>query len=202
MVHHLIRTVAKRLIVSTIACCVFLAALSWYAFSDDNSSQKRLSGEEIAELALLYEGFPYIYGGSSPSGFDCSGFVQYVYRNSGYEISRVCSSQYYDGEHVAMDKLCAGDIVLFSNTYMTGLSHAGIYLGDNRFIHAANAASGVTVTDLSDSYYLSRFTTGVRVADSVCPEDCVPEVTVNIIPHVPKNSTVEQNRNSVMRMPQ
>lgn len=86
-----------RLIVSLIVFCNVFSLLAVYACSDNNSSRDKLSGEEIAEFALQYEGYPYVYGGNSPNGFDCSGFVQYIYNNSGYEISRVCSDQYYDG---------------------------------------------------------------------------------------------------------
>lgn len=73
------------------------------------------------------------------------------------------------GEHIDICNLNIGDIILFADTYTSGLSHAGIYLGQNKFIHAENTTNGVIVTDLSDSYYMRRFVTGVRIVDSVQP---------------------------------
>jgi peptidoglycan endopeptidase LytE len=120
------------------------------------------AGASIVSIAYKYNGYRYRYGGSSPSGFDCSGFVYYVYRQAGISIGRDTNSQYNSGTHVSFNNLQPGDIVLFSNTYRRGLSHAAIYIGGGKVIHAVNESVGVTVSDLNSSYWRSHFTTGIR----------------------------------------
>lgn len=114
-------------------------------------------GETIAALALKYLGRPYVFGGSSPSGFDCSGFVWYVLKQSGTPVSRGLFGQYSSGSHPRLSQLQPGDLVFFENTYMPGLSHNGIYLGGGKFVHAVDEASGVAVSDINDSYWASRY---------------------------------------------
>ncbi len=120
------------------------------------------AGATIVSIAYKYNGYRYRYGGSSPSGFDCSGFVYYVYRQAGIAIGRDTNAQYNSGTRVSFNNLQPGDIVLFSNTYRRGLSHAAIYIGGGKIIHAVNESVGVTVSNLNSSYWRSHFTTGVR----------------------------------------
>jgi len=108
----------------------------------------------IAEFAKQYLGVPYVWAGQGPSGFDCSGFVYYVYSNFGIKVPRMADEQYYSGEVVS--KLQPGDLVFFT-TYEPGPSHVGIYIGNNNFIHASSAAGEVTITSLSAPYYSSRY---------------------------------------------
>ena len=113
-------------------------------------------GKEIAEYALQYVGFSYNWGGNSPAtGFDCSGFVQYVFAHFGYTTSRVANDVTKDGVHVDPSDLQVGDVLCFysSSNYV---GHVGIYIGDNSFVHAANSASGVVTTSLSSGYYATR----------------------------------------------
>ena len=118
-------------------------------------------GEQIVNYAYNFLGTPYVWGGTSTSGFDCSGFTQYVFKQMGYSMKRTAAQQLTCG--YAVTDLQMGDLVFFENTYTTGAdaSHVGIYVGDNQFIHAASG--GVKVTDLSDDYYAARYIGARRV---------------------------------------
>lgn len=125
---------------------------------------KATIGEDIAQKALQYIGSRYARGGTSPSGFDCSGFTQYIYAQFGYTISRTCNGQYKDGIYISFTELRPGDIVLFERTYRAfGCTHAGIYIGDNLFAHAANLREGVIISSLLENYYYTRFVCGRRI---------------------------------------
>ena len=121
------------------------------------------SSSSIVSVAQNYMGVPYVWGGTSPSGFDCSGFTQYVFRQCGYSINRTADAQYSNGSYVSYDSLQAGDLVFFANTYSaSGITHVGIYIGGGQFIHAANG--GVKISSLSESYYSSRYYGARRIA--------------------------------------
>ncbi len=112
-------------------------------------------GEAIAQFALQFEGYSYVYGAESPSeGFDCSGLVYYVYNHFGYSVTRTSSSQYdYDGVHISKDELQPGDLVFFSDNGGEYATHVGIYIGDDEFIHASTSRTGVIISSLNSSYY-------------------------------------------------
>jgi cell wall-associated NlpC family hydrolase len=115
-------------------------------------------GQRVVSIALRYVGYRYRYGGISPStGFDCSGFVYYVYKAAGHPISRDIYAQYRTGVSVSRSSLRPGDLVFFKNTYKAGLSHASIYIGGGRIVHAQSESTGVTTTSLSTSYWSSRY---------------------------------------------
>lgn len=128
-----------------------------------NSSASSVSnvGQQIADLGLQYIGTPYVWGGTTTSGFDCSGFTQYVFRQMGYSLNRTAAQQLNNG--YAVTDLQPGDLVFFNNTYSTSAaaSHVGIYIGNNQFVHSASG--GVKVTSLSDSYYASRYIGARRI---------------------------------------
>jgi cell wall-associated NlpC family hydrolase len=120
-------------------------------------------GAGIARNAMNFVGSRYVFGGASPAGFDCSGFVWYVHKISGIETSRGMWGQLNGGQRVSRDQLQPGDTVFFANTYMPGLSHDGIYLGGGQFVHAIDEGSGVGISSLSSSYWASRFIGATRI---------------------------------------
>lgn len=116
----------------------------------------------VVSTALKYIGVPYVWGGSSAAGFDCSGFTQYVFKQHSYYLNRTAASQYSNGVVVNRANLLPGDLVFFERTYATnGISHVGIYIGNNQFIHAGN--SGVAIASLNENYYASRYCGACRV---------------------------------------
>jgi len=112
-------------------------------------------------LKLL--GSPYVWGGSSPSGFDCSGFVWYIARQVAKPLSRGMFGQYNSGSHPARDSLQPGDVVFFQNTFAPGLSHNGVYIGNGQFVHAADEAVGVTISSLNTAYWTSHWFGATRL---------------------------------------
>lgn len=131
---------------------------------ETTASSSSSSGNAIVACAKKYLGCRYVSGGSSPStGFDCSGFTSYVYKQCGISISRSSGAQASNGTAVSKANLQPGDLVLFNNRANTSVGHVGIYIGGNTFIHAGNSGTGVITTSLSDSYYQSRYVTGRRI---------------------------------------
>lgn len=120
---------------------------------------------DVVEYALRYLGVRYAYGGSSPSGFDCSGFTTYVYSRAGIRLNRQASSQASQGASVSKSNLRPGDLVFFdTNGGHNSISHVGIYIGSGKFIHAASGSPHcITVDNLSESYYAYRYMTARRV---------------------------------------
>lgn len=114
-----------------------------------------VEGKQIADFALQFVGYNYCWGGKSPeTGFDCSGLVYYTYAQFGYTLNRVAADQARNGVHVDPSDLQPGDIICF---YSGGdyIGHVGIYIGDNKFVHAQNSATGVVITAL-EGYYATR----------------------------------------------
>lgn len=124
-------------------------------------------GEEIAAYAQNFLGTPYVYGGSSTSGFDCSGFTKYVYGQFGYTLNRTATDQLSNGVSVRKDELQPGDLVFFNDPSRNAgraCSHAGIYTGDGQFIHSSSSRSGgVIVSSLTSGYYNTYFVGGIHV---------------------------------------
>jgi cell wall-associated NlpC family hydrolase/nucleoid-associated protein YgaU len=121
------------------------------------------SGGGVAASAMRYLGARYAFGGTSPAGFDCSGFVWFVHQSSGRPISRGMWGQLNGGARVPMAQLQPGDTVFFANTYMPGLSHNGVYIGGGRFVHASDESSGVKISSLSDGYWGPRYVGASRL---------------------------------------
>ena len=113
-------------------------------------------GEQAVQIAKSYLGVPYVWGGTSPSGFDCSGLVQYVYGRLGIGISRTTYTQINDGRSVSKSELRNGDLVFFANS--NGVPHVGIYIGSGQFIHAPQTGDVVKISNLNDrsDYYGAR----------------------------------------------
>ena len=107
-----------------------------------------------------------MYGAASPSkGFDCSGLTYYVYKHFGYTLSRSSTGQASNGSKVAKKDLQPGDLVIYKNTSLTRIGHVGIYIGDNKMIHASEPGVGVIITDIDSKAhkYPQRFVMGRRI---------------------------------------
>ena len=118
--------------------------------------------QQILDTAAKYLGVPYLWGGTTPSGFDCSGFAQYVYRECGYNITRTTYTQWdNDGSYVTRAQLQPGDLVYFGTG--DSPSHVGIYVGDGMMIHAPSTGKNIQYTSIDSSYYASRTMGGKRI---------------------------------------
>ncbi|RSD27064.1 LysM peptidoglycan-binding domain-containing protein [Mesobacillus subterraneus] len=113
--------------------------------------------QEPAVISFAKEvmGVPYVWAGSTPEGFDCSGFIYYAFNKAGKQMGRYSSEGYYSRSFYVNDPQ-PGDLVFFENTYKPGISHMGIYLGNNEFIHASTTG-GVMISNLSETYYAKHF---------------------------------------------
>ena len=123
-----------------------------------------VSGSEIVSLAQQYLGVPYVYGGSSPSGFDCSGFTMYIFAQVGVKLPHGATSQLSYGASVSRSELQPGDLVFFQD-YGAVASHAGIYIGGDQFIHASSSYYNghcVVISSLTETYYNSHYYTARR----------------------------------------
>lgn len=109
----------------------------------------------IISNAMQYIGVPYVFGGTTPYGFDCSGYVQFIFAQAGISLPRTADAQYEVGIPVSISELIPGDAVFFT-TYTYGASHVGIYVGDGNFIHASSSR-GVTISSLSSAYYSTHY---------------------------------------------
>lgn len=144
------------------------AALNGTASSGSSSSSgstvANVTGSQILAEAQKYLGTPYVYGGASPAGFDCSGFVYYVLKQLGFSPYRTPASQYNQGTYVSKANLQVGDIVFFAGTYASGISHVGIYAGNGQFIHSPNSRSTVSYSDLTSGYWAQHYYGARRMA--------------------------------------
>jgi cell wall-associated NlpC family hydrolase len=132
--------------------------------SDVSSSSSESSlRERMVTFAKKYLGVNYVYGGGSPSGFDCSGFTQYVYSNFGIRLNRTAADQATQGERVNKADLRPGDLIFFdTNGGHDYINHAAMYIGGGNFIHASSGRGEVTITSLSESFYVSAYMTSRR----------------------------------------
>lgn len=135
-------------------------------------------GQALAKKALSYRGVRYRMGGTSTSGIDCSGLTQAVYKKWGMKLPRTSTEQFRKGRPVPREQLKEGDLVFFKNTYKRGVSHVGIYVGDNRFVHAAGSGKGVVVSNLSDKYHANHYAGARRIALDPAPETTEDGVAV------------------------
>lgn len=131
--------------------------------NSNSSNNSNSSGTEIVNYAKSYLGVKYVYGGASPSGFDCSGFTMYVYKKYGYTLSHSATAQSKVGKEVSRANLQPGDLVIFRDSSNKAIGHVGIYIGGNQFIHASSPGDVVKITSLSSSYYNTRYVTARRL---------------------------------------
>lgn len=115
----------------------------------------------ILRAAYSVIGTPYVFGGTSPYGFDCSGFTQYAFARAGIYLPRTADAQLYAGRQISMNQLRPGDLIFFT-TYEPGASHCGIYVGNGNFIHAGSS-TGVTVASAFTGYWGARYYGACRI---------------------------------------
>lgn len=132
--------------------------------SSDPVQEETSLGQSIVQYASSFIGIKYIYGGNTPEeGFDCSGFTKYVFSYVNINLERTAASQALQGTEASRDSLVAGDLVFFATSGSSTINHVGIYIGEGKFIHAPSTGNHVTITSLSDSYYVKTFATARRV---------------------------------------
>lgn len=126
------------------------------------SADAAYSKENVITEAKKHIGTPYRWGGTTPKGFDCSGFIQYAHKKNGVQLPRTAAQMYTKGAKVAKSSMEPGDLMFFS-TYKKGASHVGIYLGNNQFIHSAS--KGVRIDKVSNSYWTKKYIGSKRLND-------------------------------------
>ncbi len=117
----------------------------------------------VIKTAKKFLGTRYKFGGTSHRGIDCSGFTKTVFKKNNKKLPRTASKQAKVGKRVSRTNLKPGDLVFFKNTYKKGVSHVGIYLGHDKFIHASSGAKKVTISSLSKPYYKNHYAGARRV---------------------------------------
>lgn len=129
--------------------------------SGSSSSSAPSYGDQVVSVAMQYLGTPYVWGGTTPKGFDCSGFTKYVYNKMGITLNRTAAQQLNNGYSVS--NLQPGDLLFYKNTYAGAgaASHVGIYIGNNQFIHAGGGS--VKITSTYHEYYASRYIGARRI---------------------------------------
>ncbi len=139
--------------------------------SEDNTAANTQDSQETSDLrqrmveySKQFLGCNYNYGGSSPSGFDCSGFTSFIYRHFGIELEHSSSGQSTQGTGILKANLKPGDLVFF-DTGRGSIGHVGMYIGDGKFIHAATESKGVIISSLYESYYTRTYVKARRIID-------------------------------------
>lgn len=129
-------------------------------FAGNTEAASRVSSAEIVADAKSLMGIKYRYGGTTKAGFDCSGFLGYIYKQNGVSLSRTAAGMYSTGKSVSKANLSVGDLVFF-NTTGRGVSHVGMYIGNGSFIHSASS-KGVSIAKLNDPYYWGNKYVGAK----------------------------------------
>jgi cell wall-associated NlpC family hydrolase len=146
-------TYPLRFALLVVVVCALAAALAGWAEASTKTASRATLGPRAVRFARHLLGVPYSYGGTSPAtGFDCSGFVSFVYRHFGLTLPRVAAEQFGVGRRVSRWALRPGDLVFFH-----GLGHVGLYAGGGRFIHAPHAGARVSFASLGDPWYSSGY---------------------------------------------
>lgn len=156
--------IAKRLITEKSGQVTSRGGETRKVNTEVSSTEYSLEGNKIANYAKKYIGYNYVSGGTTPSnGFDCSGFVYYVYNSCGYSLSRLCSIQAESGIKIEREDLKEGDLIFFNNGSNGSIGHVAIYVGNGTIVHAANTRRGVTTDTINSGYYNTYYYTARRV---------------------------------------
>lgn len=145
----------------------FLAAIAilFSPIADTEVEASSISSETFTKTAKGYLGVKYVYGGTTTKGFDCSGYVQYTYKQLGVSLPRTSGAMYGTGTAVNKSNLQVGDLVFFgASPGSKRVTHVGMYIGDNQFIHS-QTGKGVSITSINDKWYWgNRYIGAKRVA--------------------------------------
>lgn len=142
--------------------CMLLTLCTLLSFAVPSGfAQEKDIRNSVVESTQDYKGTPYKYGGTTPAGFDCSGFVLYIFKKFDIKLPRVSGDQAKAGEAVEKDDLLPGDIVYFKETPKSKVFHSGIYIGDNEFI-SSTSSDGIRIDSLDDPYYWGKRYAGAR----------------------------------------
>ncbi|WP_235753835.1 C40 family peptidase [Psychrobacillus sp. INOP01] len=144
-------------IITIFSLTVVLAAGT---FAGNTEAASTVASNEIVSSAKSLVGIKYRYGGTTKTGFDCSGYIGYVYKSKGIYLARTAAGMYNSGKTVNKANLAVGDLVFF-NTSGKGVSHVGMYIGSGKFIHASTS-KGVRVDKLNDPYYWGKKYVGAK----------------------------------------
>ena len=128
-----------------------------------NSAGNVSAGQRVVRIAEQFLGLPYMYGGSTPAGFDCSGFTSYVFKQLGYTLNRISADQIHNGIPVSKSELQAGDLLLFKKKGASRIHHVGIYVGDGLMIHSPQTGDVVKYTSIVNGYYNSCYYAARRI---------------------------------------
>ncbi|MBM7703055.1 C40 family peptidase [Metabacillus iocasae] len=153
--------IRKTVVAGIVGMGLLLPIYEGHSFVETTHVEAAFDSSEVVSTAKSLLGTPYLFGGETPSGFDCSGFVQYVFESVGVYLPRSTDQQWQVGESITKSNLQAGDVVFFSNTYREGISHSGIYLGNDEFIHA-HSERGIEIARLTSSYWTEKYTGAKR----------------------------------------
>ncbi|MGC8227780.1 NlpC/P60 family protein [Pseudobacillus badius] len=157
----------KKIVASGLASFMLMttAPVAIPALSHTTEVQAASLGQSLVDYGKKFMGVPYVFGGTTPRGFDCSGFTQYVYKNTaGITLPRTADQQYKVGTAVSKSKLVPGDLVFFANTYKPGISHVGIYAGNNMVLNATTK-QGIALVSLNNSYWGPKYAGAKRVVE-------------------------------------
>jgi cell wall-associated NlpC family hydrolase len=160
------RTISRRLFSKRLAGIIGAGALvaATGAGVTDKVATQSVAGQDIANFALQYNGYAYVWAGNTPTGFDCSGFTQYVILCMlGIDITHSTEMQMNYGYWADWGTWMPGDLVYFAGTWGSGISHTGVYIGDGQFIHAENESTGVRISSLYSDYYAGHYYGAIRM---------------------------------------
>jgi len=157
-----IRHIKGRTVLAIIALSLMLAACG--SNPRYKSGKTSVNAQAVIKTAKKMLGVKYRYGGTSPGrGFDCSGLVQYSHKAAGIHLPRTTGLQYKAAKRISRRYIQAGDLVFFKTSVSRQVSHVGIYLGNNKFIHAPSSGKRVKISSMKEKYWRKRFTGAGRV---------------------------------------
>lgn len=150
---------------AAIIYAIFFIALGVMLHSYLSPNKEYRPKEDIVTFAKQYLNVPYRYGGSTPSGFDCSGFMMFLFQQYGKDLPRTANQQAMIGVQIKFECLQPGNMVFFATTDEPTITHTGLYIGDHKFIHASSTAKKIIISNLDEPYWKKAF----REARQVIP---------------------------------